>query len=242
VSDNIDTLKKFIASHIYDLSSQGEGGQLRDIPHFEIYPREYLRFAEQELQTSHDARNLINCIGHLKRAVECQIDILLHCFGLREIFQKRNLGIDKKLDFFRETKIAEARTLTKLNAIRNKMEHAYEVPKLRDIDVYFDLVTAFITILERTRLFRTELEFELCEDNREEGKETLENCKSYGGFSIKYDIDNLRILASWHAADDVKDLVADIGNIQEFIYFFKVFMLLLQLDTLSTYDDITLEL
>jgi hypothetical protein len=237
VSEKTDILKNFIAEKIYDFSVMEQDGGFREIPSFEIYPREYLRFAEQELETPNDTRHLINCISHLKRAMECQIDIFLHSFCLLNVFQKRNLGIDKKLELIQETRVATARTLSRLNTIRNRMEHAYEIPKLHDIEVYFDLVTSFVVILERARTFSslTDLKFELYDDDKGDKK-------PYGYFSIKYDYEKLNISVQWESENNSNGLVAELKDIQEFGYFFRVFILLSQFETLSTYDDITNEL
>lgn len=48
-----------------------------DPPKFEILPREYLSYAEGEIDRD-SVVSRINCIGHLKRALECQVDIFLH--------------------------------------------------------------------------------------------------------------------------------------------------------------------
>jgi hypothetical protein len=49
-----------------------------------------------------------------------------------------------------------------LNTVRNKMEHSYEIPKIQELEVYFDLVVAFVAVLEKTTIITgnlLELEF-----------------------------------------------------------------------------------
>src|SRR5207253_10026501 len=94
--------------------------------------------------------HLINCLSHLKRAMDCQVDTFLHCYNLFKLFSNRNLGFGKKLDFLRATGVFNSKTLARLNTIRNRMEHRYELPTVQDIEVYYDLVAAFVAVLDRT--------------------------------------------------------------------------------------------
>ena len=44
--------------------------------------------------------------------------------------------------------IFNSRSLEKLNLIRNKVEHEYAAPKVEDLEVYFELVQAFVYALD----------------------------------------------------------------------------------------------
>ncbi len=91
---------------------------------------------------------LVNATSNLKRAVDCQLDMLLNFLGLDELYRQKRLGVDRKLGFFKAAGIFNARSLTKLNKFRNRLEHHYEVPDMKDVDAYFDVVSAFVTIGE----------------------------------------------------------------------------------------------
>lgn len=148
---NSDKLKTFLNDNIdclrYDGGS-GEGDHL-NLPQFELYARDYLEFAEQELSNSSTC-GLLSCVSNIKRAMDCQLDTFFSVFNLYKSFKDKNLKFEKKLEFLREAGLFNSRSLARLNTIRNKMEHEYEVPKVQDIEVYYDLVGAFVAVLERT--------------------------------------------------------------------------------------------
>ena len=151
MTENSETLKNFILQNLPYLEFTGGGGSLLLHPDFELYARDYIAFAEKELATQ-DERSRINCISHLKRAMDCQLDHFLHVCGLASLFKKRNLKFDAKIDFLKACGISSTRTLSRLNTIRNRMEHSYEIPKVDDLEVYFDLVVTFVSVLERSIL------------------------------------------------------------------------------------------
>ena len=41
-----------------------------------------------------------------------------------------------------------SKSLKKLNQFRNRLEHHYEIPEIEDVEVYFDLVVAFVGLIE----------------------------------------------------------------------------------------------
>ncbi|KVD85752.1 hypothetical protein WS63_22400 [Burkholderia stagnalis] len=60
------------------------------------------------------------------------------------------LGVDRKLGFLKKAGIFRSRSIEKLNTLRNRLEHHYEIPKVEDVEVYFDLVSAFVGVVEAT--------------------------------------------------------------------------------------------
>lgn len=127
-----------------------------DPPGFEILPREYLSYAEVELAQD-DARSRINCITHLKRALECQIDTFLHAWCLRSYVKNKRMLLHAKLELLKSLGLLNARSVTRFNQIRNKVEHEYARPNTQDLDIYFDLVSALVAILERAVVSPNEL-------------------------------------------------------------------------------------
>jgi hypothetical protein len=63
-------------------------------------------------------------------------------------YKKKGLKFDKKLEFIESIGIFSSKALSKLNTIRNKMEHEYSIPEINELDLYFDLVSAFISNIE----------------------------------------------------------------------------------------------
>jgi hypothetical protein len=214
-----EQLRKLILDNLDTLEGDGGGFGVNSPPDFELTARDYLEFAEKELNNT-DNHSLINCVGHLKRAVDCQLDTFLHVFNLFDLFRKRNLKFEKKLEFLKAAGVFSSRSLTRLNTIRNRMEHDYEVPKVTDIESYFDLVAAFVSVLELTAILQTEVEF-----SKEGGSGLLID----GHLSIKYQIDSPSILAVWRYKEEDVRLVAEAKDeIEDFAFFFKALILLSQ--------------
>ena len=234
VSSQKDLLRQFILSNLKYLIEEGGGGVDISLPHFKLYPRDYIGFAEMELQT-HDNRSLINCIAHLKRAVDCQLDTFFHVLGLSRAFAKRNLKFDKKLEFLAASGIFSARTLSRLNTIRNRMEHDYDIPRIHDLEAYFDLVVAFVSVMERTILMIIENERGYSIVRSDEDYEDFDGMKiAKYWFTITYDFAKSRITTEWKTEVGEKSLVVDTSDIQEFAYFLRVFLLLSQRDAFAS--------
>ncbi|AFL74995.1 hypothetical protein [Thiocystis violascens] len=125
----------------------GGSGVSLDFPSFDLFPQDYLKFAESSLGKE-SPEDKINCVSNLKRVMECAMDIFLHTLGLASLAKKRSLSFDKKLDFVSKIEIYKSRSLEKLNNIRNKVEHEYVIPDLPEIELYFELVYAFISVLD----------------------------------------------------------------------------------------------
>lgn len=133
------------------LESEGGSGEDPVFPSYDLFPSDYLEFADQEIKSykeTSDIKYLINSILHLRRALDCQIDIFLFVFRLTKITEKRNLGMTSKLTFLKEARIVNSRVLDRFNRLRNIIEHDYKIPEISDIEVYFDLITSFISNIE----------------------------------------------------------------------------------------------
>jgi len=220
-------LREFILAHIEELRLGGSSGSVvANLPDFELHAQDYLEFADQEIAAISSSiveegtvHHKINCVSHLKRAVDCQIDTFLHVLNLYKIFSKRNLKFETKLKFLSRAGIYSSRSLSRLNQIRNKMEHQYRTPQIEEIEVYFDLVTSFVSVLQLTWVLcvaDSHLEMYI---NGEIGKEE-------GKFTISYNFEKPSIRAYWFYQNDEEDLVCSTKEPNEFAFFFKVFLLL----------------
>ena len=152
-----ERLRSFILENVDSLEFEAFYPPFDEVPDFELHARDYLQYAKEEIDRGADI-NLIDCISNLKRALDCQVDSYLHTFNLLALVRGKNLGIDKKLEFLSKVGIFSSRSLSRFNTIRNKIEHEYKAPHIEDIDVYFDLISAFASILERATLIHSGLE------------------------------------------------------------------------------------
>ncbi len=137
---------QFFNKYIDAIDPCDGGGIEFNFPTFEQTPRDFLGYAKNDLDGTIDSHRLVNATGNLKRAMDCELDYLLSILGLSRFYREKRLGIDKKLGFFKKSGIFSANSLDRLNKFRNRLEHHYEIPKLEDVHVYYDLVTAFISL------------------------------------------------------------------------------------------------
>ncbi len=231
-----ETLEKLLLKHLEAFQPQGGVGGDHNLPDFELYALDYLAFAEKRLNNiekyKDDVDELINCVAHLKRAVDCQLNTFFHSCNLYKTIQNRNLKFETKLDFLKGIGVFSSRSLNRLNTLRNKMEHNYEVPKISDIELYYDLVSAFISVIQGLIFllgFYREIDFSINVDK-----------KNPGDFRSEFDDKKLEIRINWNLTnkDEEQSLTATINELDDFIYFFKVHILLVQLDTFATWEHI----
>lgn len=212
-----EELKQFLVKNFEELEGDAFSGANINHPPFELSPRDYLQFAESDLKGTNDL-SLINCVSNIKRAMDCQIDTFFYSYNLFEFFKSKRLGIDKKLEFFKKASVFNSGSLSRLNAIRNKMEHEFVVPKVQDIELYFDLVSAFVSVLEN-HILMLEIYAESTWYMEENG--------DFLGFKIQYSIDEPKIIVSWgKRGEDRKILESSLDNVEEFSFFLKVFFLI----------------
>lgn len=129
------------------LQYEGGSGRHLDLPSYDLLPQDYLSFAEKHLGLD-SPESKIDCVSNLKRAMECEMDTFLHVLGLSGLVKKQNLSFDQKMDFIKEVEIYKSRSLELLNTTRNRIEHEYAVPELPEIELYFELVYAFVSVIE----------------------------------------------------------------------------------------------
>ncbi|HQU35588.1 MAG TPA: hypothetical protein PLR65_03275 [Anaerolineales bacterium] len=221
-----------------------------------LHPRDYLEYAEIEMKQLENGENhLINCVGHLKRAIDSQLDTFLQILGVHSVFQKRSLKFDKKLEFLKEIDVVSPRTLSRFNRIRNEIEHKFNLPLDLDVEVFFDLSTAFISSIELTivLLTRCEITYDILKygdryeevdgvfvsTNKDENKDEPEIIKG-DFFEMNHQFPSPEISASWNLDGKQETINIKLSNsssesdVAEFAYFIKVFVLLLKFDGFGT--------
>lgn len=120
-------------------------------PQFDLRPRDFLTFAEDELGKEATVSR-INCVNHLKRAIECQVDTYLYAWNMLDYARKKMpapRGLPGKLELLKSLGLLNTRSVTRLNQMRNKVEHEYAIPDIQDLDVFYELVETSIALLER---------------------------------------------------------------------------------------------
>jgi len=171
--------------------------------------------------------------------MDCQLDVFFHSFGLATLFQKRNLKFEKKLEFLEEAGVYSSRTLSRLNTIRNRIEHSYEVSKIEDLEVYFDLVVTFVSLLESTVLLLSPMRimYAIIIPDDKPAYEYIDDAGEFfpiNWFSIECVLNGPNIKAQWHIPNETKKLIINTDDIYEFAYFFRVLVLLLRRDAFAS--------
>jgi hypothetical protein len=212
--DKVERLKSILLENLTSLEPDSFGWHPVSPPRFELQARDYLGFAEEELDKANTA-GLVNCVHHLKRAMDCQVDMYLDFLDLYEFVRRRNLKFEKKMDFIAAIGIYNARSLARLNSIRNRMEHDYEIPEIQDMQVYFDLVAAFISVLELATMIPRDVHMA---GKTEQG---------ISGLELVYDRDSLSIKVKWQKEDHEELLtVSAYDDITGFGYYLKTIYVL----------------
>jgi hypothetical protein len=106
----------------------------------EHVPFEYLQFARQDLQAGEGTRNIINAVGNAKRALHLQVETICVGYG----YKAKSKDFPPKLDFLRDTGVAAPKVLSKLNKIRNRIEHDYYCPTVDEANDFIDIVELFL--------------------------------------------------------------------------------------------------
>jgi hypothetical protein len=239
-----EALKAVILEFLERLQPSSGMGHSGHIPEFDYYPMDYLEFAELNLNryfqavSERDKENeLIACLSNLKRALDCQIECFLESWNLREECRKNNLGLDKKLSFLAEAGLFSSRTIRRFTEVRNRFEHDFQKPQIQDLESLYDLVQAFVAILQNAMSsgFQQEVEMEIWDEN--------ENV--VGDFSLCYDSGSKSFTAQWKVTTDPPregSATAALSSPQDFAYFFRVLYLLTVFYTFPSYDYIRAKL
>ena len=115
---------------------------------FETMPSEFLGFAEVDLQSAFEHK-YINALSNAKRALDCQSDRLLKFFGWYAESQRKFWGFPKKLELLQKLEVVAPRILSKINRVRNLLEHQYIKPNSTQVEDFLDIVSLFIASTDR---------------------------------------------------------------------------------------------
>ncbi|SEO09205.1 hypothetical protein SAMN04489762_3469 [Terribacillus saccharophilus] len=220
--NKLETLRQFLKENIDDFEPSSSIGTSFSNPDFNLLPRDFMSFAKTELEKMKASENnlihILNCLSHLKRAIDCQIDVFLHQLNLYNIIRKKNLKIDKKLEFLKNIGIIESSSISRLNAIRNKMEHHYKIPDIIEIEVYYDLVNAVVSLIESNIfifLYNCEVQIELMNGY-------------YKWFNLEYRFNQPGMVFKVSHEDKNRDfsITVNVSEQLEFAYYIKTLLIL----------------
>jgi hypothetical protein len=125
-----------------------------------LEPRDFLNFAVEDSTGLDKEKNLVNCLGNCKRAIDAPVDRLIGRLGFSplakkqgwSIPKKQGWSIPKKLDFVFESGLVAPRTLRNVNTLRNRLEHDHALPSRQQVEDALDVATLFLSYAELVRI------------------------------------------------------------------------------------------
>ncbi|RPJ74972.1 MAG: hypothetical protein EHM20_09715 [Alphaproteobacteria bacterium] len=109
---------------------------------FNIQAREFMKYAETDLEQG-TTQGLVNALSNAKRAVDCQVDTVLGCFGL---LSRRNFS--EKIKALGQLGIVTPRIVSKVVRARNYLEHEFIKPTREQVEDAVDVAYLFISLLD----------------------------------------------------------------------------------------------
>ncbi|PKM75040.1 MAG: hypothetical protein CVU92_03445 [Firmicutes bacterium HGW-Firmicutes-17] len=106
---------------------------------FEILPEEFLELSEADL-VKESKGALINSLTNAKRGIDCQVDMILSCYG----YKFSRMKIYDKFDLINSLGITAPRIIQKVRNQRNLLEHEYKNPKYELVEEAVDISLLFI--------------------------------------------------------------------------------------------------
>jgi hypothetical protein len=214
----VQKLQNFITANLERIQICGRNGSDRlNFPDFELFPFDYLEYAEAEMVGIEENDNKkINCISHLKRAIECELDSFLYAMGLSTFVKPVNFPT--KMEWMGGMGIFTPRSLRRLNSIRNEMEHDYSIPKIQDIELYFDLTSTFVHTLEGFLVLIDNNQILFWAEGRKNFDETV--------FSVSYDYKKAILNYELGPEKQSEILSFEPSNKDEFLFAFRTYLLL----------------
>lgn len=117
---------------------------------FDIMPSEFLRFAENNLVRK-DEGYLVNALTNIKRALDCQLELIIHEHGYGKKLRGERWNFHRKISFLREKNILAPRILGKINKSRNLLEHEFKKPDADKVEDALDVITLFVGYSKQLR-------------------------------------------------------------------------------------------
>ena len=109
---------------------------------FDINASEFMKYAEMDLDQG-TTQGLVNALTNAKRAIDCQIDSVLGCFGL---LSRRNFP--EKIKILGQLGIVTPRIVNKVVKARNYLEHEFIKPEREQVEDAVDIAYLFVALLD----------------------------------------------------------------------------------------------
>jgi hypothetical protein len=143
--------------HVYgydkDLNFIGKRHGIKPIePKTHLSPKEFLKFASEDIKEPTTEHGVVNCLSNCKRAIDSQLDALIDRLGYLSICRQKRWPFPKKIEFIKNFGILAPRILEKINKLRNKLEHEYKIPSKSDAEDALDISLLFVSYAEMAPL------------------------------------------------------------------------------------------
>lgn len=133
-----------------------------DSVNFEMMPEDYLKFAKRNIFEDSE-QGKIDGLSNVKRAIECQIDLLISNLGFDyKVFDNRTSykeiknyierkykgetidGIVPRIKLLNVLGLAPTTLISEIRSLRNKMEHEYTCPSIDSVKRGIEVAELFI--------------------------------------------------------------------------------------------------
>ncbi|MCQ9041490.1 hypothetical protein H2C98_08315 [Vibrio parahaemolyticus] len=113
--------------------------------------KQYLEFAISDFEGDDSDRGRINAFSNAKRALHLQVETLANLFGFDASRKKnrKHISFPGYIAFIEKCGIVTPRILTKLNRVRNAVEHSYYTPSADETENFIDVVELFLAATDR---------------------------------------------------------------------------------------------
>lgn len=148
------TLLKETKINVTKAKFLAHGGQTGGCCKFDFSPKDFLRFAKEDLKEKGD-RGIVNSLVNSKRAIDCQIDEAFQNCGINNndfnpnikkfiSYFELNDDIPIKLKAIHALNLAPSILISKTRNLRNKLEHYYQKPSIEEAKEAVDIADLFI--------------------------------------------------------------------------------------------------
>jgi hypothetical protein len=112
---------------------------------FDLKPSDFLHYAEVDF-ASNNLHGFINALSNAKRAIDCEVETVLGCFGL---LSKRRMFPEKQ-NVLQEIGLLAPSILRKIVNKRNDLEHQFKCPTKEEVEDAIGIAGLFIDACDRT--------------------------------------------------------------------------------------------
>lgn len=143
--ENTQTIIEFLSGiREYFVASWGPR---KDFP-FRLSPAEFIAFANREVKKLTD-ENRVNALSNIKRAIDCQIELLIYVLGHCGKAKGQGWSFPQKVEFIRSVGLVAPNILNRINKKRNQLEHEFQIPNSDEIHDALDVAELFLSYTDK---------------------------------------------------------------------------------------------